>query len=63
VKKKTVAAAAHPAQNETIATLAQVEKEHILNVYNLMDKNKSRTARTLGIGLNTLRRKLEVYGV
>jgi len=62
VRQKKIFAAGHPAQNETIATLAQVEKDHILNVYNLMDNNKSRTARTLGIGLNTLRRKLESYG-
>lgn len=63
VKQKKIAGAGHPTQNETIATLEQVEKDHILKVYNLMDKNKSRTARTLGIGLNTLRRKLESYKV
>jgi two-component system response regulator AtoC len=62
VKKKKVATAAHTPNYDTIATLEQVEKEHILSVYNLMDKNKSGTARSLGIGLNTLRRKLESYG-
>jgi DNA-binding NtrC family response regulator len=62
VKRKKGTTAAPSAKNETIATLEQLEKEHILSVYNLMGKNKSRTARSLGIGLNTLRRKLESYG-
>jgi transcriptional regulator with PAS, ATPase and Fis domain len=62
VKRKNVATAAPAPEHESIATLEQVEKGHILSVYNLMDQNKSRTARSLGIGLNTLRRKLESYG-
>ena len=62
VKQKGGSAGAHRTKHETIATIEQVEKEHILDVYNLMDKNKSQTARSLGIGLNTLRRKLESYG-
>ena len=48
---------------DTIATLDQIQKKHILSVYEQMGHNKSRTARLLGIGLNTLRRKLESYGV
>ena len=59
---KRVAAALNRSNQATIVTLEQVEKDHILKVYNLMDKNKSQTARSLGIGLNTLRRKLESYG-
>ena len=43
--------------------LAVIEKNHILNVYNHLDQNKSQTAKQLGIGLNTLRRKLKAYGV
>jgi two-component system response regulator AtoC len=39
-----------------------VEKKHILSVYYLMGQNKSRTARSLDIGINTLRRKLDSYG-
>jgi len=62
VKQKGGTAGAHRTKHETIATLEQVEKEHILDIYNLMGKNKSQTARSLGIGLNTLRRKLESYG-
>jgi DNA-binding NtrC family response regulator len=46
-----------------LASLAQVEKTHILNVYRQLNDNKSQTARILGIGLNTLRRKLSAYGV
>jgi two-component system response regulator AtoC len=52
------AAAAAP-----LASLARVEKNHILHVYETTARNKSKTARTLGIGLNTLRRKLRLYGL
>ncbi len=45
------------------APLAEVEKACILQVYQQMEKNKSQTAKLLGIGLNTLRRKLRSYGV
>ena len=44
-----------------ITPLAEIEKEHILRVYGQLNRNKSRTARELGIGLNTLRRKLKNY--
>ena len=52
----------HPSAPDAPPTLDQIEKKHILAVYEQMDRNKSRTARALGIGLNTLRRKLESYG-
>ncbi len=45
-----------------IASLEAVDKAHILNTYRQLGKNKSQTARVLGIGLNTLRRKLVLYG-
>jgi len=48
---------------QPIATLARVEKEHILCTYIQTGHNKSKTARILGIGLNTLRRKLTAYSV
>lgn len=48
---------------EPVVTLAEAEKAHILRAYKETGKNKSRTAKLLGIGLNTLRRKLESYGV
>ncbi len=43
--------------------LSENEKAHILYVYRQMDENKSRTARILGISINTLRRKLESYAI
>lgn len=43
--------------------LAEVEKQHILSVYRQMNRNKVRSARALGVGLNTLRRKLKLYDV
>ncbi|NVL89763.1 MAG: sigma-54-dependent Fis family transcriptional regulator [Desulfobacterales bacterium] len=47
---------------EPIVSLAEAEKAHILRAYKETGKNKSRAAKLLGIGLNTLRRKLESYG-
>jgi DNA-binding NtrC family response regulator len=49
--------------DEPMAPLAQVERSHILKVYKHTNQNKSKTARILGIGLNTLRRKLKSYGL
>ena len=46
-----------------IIPLADVEKKHVLNAYNQTQKNKSQTAELLGIGVNTLIRKLKSYGV
>ena len=43
--------------------LADVEKLHILKVYNQTNQNKSEAARVLDISLSTLRRKLEGYGI
>ncbi len=47
----------------TIVPLAAMEKEHILKVYRSTGKNKLQTARLLEIGVNTLRRKLQSYGI
>jgi two-component system response regulator AtoC len=46
-----------------IRPLAEVEQEHILRAYQSTKGNKQQTARLLAIGLNTLRRKLQAYGV
>ena len=48
--------------SESVIPLAEVEKTHILKVYEKTARNKSQTAKLLNIGLNTLRRKLELYG-
>jgi len=46
----------------SMAPLAEIEKAHIQRVYRQLNQNKSQTARVLGIGLNTLRRKLASFG-
>jgi DNA-binding NtrC family response regulator len=53
-----------PGLNDHAAiSLAQVEKRHILDIYRRHGCNKVRTARALGVGLNTLRRKLKSYEI
>jgi len=52
-----------PKQNGSIAPLEEIERGHILKAYDYSGKNKALTARLLGIGLNTLRRKLKYYRV
>ncbi len=44
-----------------VVPLAQWEKEYILKVYERADRNKTLAAKLLGIGVNTLRRKLNGY--
>lgn len=62
-KRKPVAT--HYSQKEcsSIAPLEEVEKAHVLKAYEQTGKIKTQTAKHLSIGLNTLRRKLQVYGV
>ena len=62
-KRKPLSHSGRSSESEPVVPLGQVEKNHIRRVYNRLGKNKSRTARALGIGLNTLRRKLESYDV
>ena len=61
--RKPISRLTRQTKSDPIIPLADVEKGHILHAYDRMDKNKSQTARVLGIGLNTLRRKLESYGI
>jgi len=61
-QNKKTANCAQPESN-SIRPLADIEREHILNTYRHTGRNKSKTARMLGIGLNTLRRKLRGYAV
>ncbi|OGP62969.1 MAG: hypothetical protein A2V65_03060 [Deltaproteobacteria bacterium RBG_13_49_15] len=62
-KRKLVARNRLRTESGPITPMAQIEKSHILSVYNELHLNKSKTATLLGIGLNTLRRKLKSYGV
>jgi transcriptional regulator with PAS, ATPase and Fis domain len=41
--------------------LAEVERRHVLRVLEKMSGNRKKTARALGIGANTLWRKLRQY--
>ena len=49
--------------SKSVATLEEVKKAHVLKAYEHTGRIKTRTAKLLSIGLNTLRRKLEAYGV
>jgi len=62
-KRRPGAAVKSPEQNSPILPFADVEKNHILSVYRQLGGNKVQTARVLGLGLNTLRRKLKSYQV
>lgn len=50
-------------KSSTSRPLSAIEKKYIVKVYKETGKNKTKAARVLGIGLNTLRRKLEDYKV
>ena len=63
VKKTATVLQPRQQRSKPIHTLAELEKAHILEVYQLMKNNKAKTARVLDIGVNTLRRKLQAYGV
>ncbi len=52
-----------PASGSQSDRLADVEREHILSVLERHDGNRSAAARALGIGRNTLWRRLKEYGV
>ncbi len=46
-----------------LATLAEVERDHILRVLEAVGGNRSEAARRLGIGTATIYRRLKEYGV
>ena len=55
---------AHPhTENASPLSLNEIEKLHIQKVLSLTKGNKTKTAELLGIGLTTLYRKMEEYGI
>ena len=60
---KPVAAYSAEGDSDVIISLPEYEKAYILKVYRQLNNNKSRTSRLLGIGMNTLRRKLKYYKI
>ena len=63
IRKSRPKAAVQAGRTGPIVPLAEAERVHILQAYEETTRNKLRTAKLLGIGLNTLRRKLASYGV
>jgi len=62
-KRKAISMRDSQPISKPVVPFSEVEKEYILKVYNQMGRNKSQTAKLLGIGLNTLRRKLRAHGL
>jgi len=52
-----------PLLDEALLTLAELERRHVLRVLAHHGGSRKDTAKTLGIGANTLWRKLRAYGV
>lgn len=50
-------------QSSSIEPLDVMEKKYILEAYEMNSRNKTGTAESLKIGINTLRRKLKSYGI
>ncbi len=50
-------------QPGNLTKLDEVEKEHILKILKQVNQNKTRAAEILGIGITTLYRKLQSYGL
>jgi Nif-specific regulatory protein len=52
-----------PSSRGRVRTLEEVEREHILRVLDRVDGNQTKAAKLLGIGRNTLGRKLRKFGL
>ncbi len=62
-KKSRISLTGMQTKTGELEPLAEVERRHIIAVYDATKNNKSQTARVLGIGLQTLHRKLKTYSV
>jgi len=51
-----------PREPESIVSLAEIERRHLLSVLHRVDGNRAHAARALGVSVATLRRKLREYG-
>ncbi len=47
----------------TFTKLKDIEREHIIKIYHIFNKNLTQTAQALGISVNTLKSKLKTYGL
>ena len=52
---------AAPSSEDTIKSMAEIEREQILNAVQLLDGNKAEAAKRLGISLSSLYQKLKQY--
>ncbi len=50
-------------KNNISLTIEEIEKKHIMNILKQYEGNKTKAAEVLGIGLTTLYRKLQSYGI
>ena len=61
--KSRARAVGKPTAVGALEPLKDVERRHIISVYEAVGNNKSQAAQVLAIGLQTLHRKLKAYGV
>ena len=50
-------------KNETLVSLAELEKQHIFAALERTKQNRTHAAKLLGISIRTLRNKLNEYGM
>jgi DNA-binding NtrC family response regulator len=62
-EKKSSSSSINKPKDTLIATLEEVERQHILKVFNQLGKNQTHTAKALDVSLTTLKRKLKEYNI
>jgi DNA-binding NtrC family response regulator len=63
VAASTVAQVQAPSSPDSVISLSELEKRHILAVLEVCKGNRTHAAKKLGISIRTLRNKLHEYGV